>query len=117
MMRYVLVITAFWGLWVMPALCESGTLTACCEQRSPQSDDTGGECECSNCVDLCNAVVTRPPRGVTLTFAEFKILPVTLPSTSVMSLADGHLAQSKSLYVPPPRIKLPYAASDRPLLL
>ncbi len=116
-MRYVLVITAFGGLWVMPALCESGILTVCCEQRCPQSDDTDGDCECSNCVDLCNAVVTRPPRAVTLAFAEFKTLPVTLPATSVMSLADWQLAKSKSSCAPPPRIKLPYAASDRPLLL
>lgn len=125
MMRVALLLTAVWGFWVMPVLCESGMWTECCAQTCPESqDDDCGErscpepapdCDCTSCVELCNARVTKPTAGV-------EIPAVAANPLAILSLPGDErtgdpLASSARSRMRCCCTHLPYPPSDRPLLL
>lgn len=114
-MRILLLLTAVWGLWASPVLCESGLLKACCEQSS--SEDCETDCECDGCVELCNARVTKPSSGSELPDLSAAHLVATLPPFA-SAYADGQWSgfldrAATGLW----NTNLPFPVSDRPLLV
>lgn len=114
MTRSFMLITAVWGLWAMPVLCASGMLDECCEHRC--ADEEHDECECSECVGLCNARVTKPNADPSTSEVE-SVFQATLSSgTHSIELVTTPNYYARA-WLHPPRITLPFPPSDRPLLL
>ena len=114
MTRSFMLITAVWGLWAMPVLCASGMLDECCEHRC--SEEEHDDCDCSECVGLCNARVTKPD-----TDSGASGVNIVLHATRATSRDSIGLVISSNYdamaWLHPPRITLPFPPSDRPLLL
>ena len=127
-MRIVLLITAVWGLSVMPVLCESGVSTKCCGQSAPASQASDcheedcptqrdSDCDCPGCVELCNAQVTKPSSST-----EAPEFWASGPAAMLPPVSDQY-DSGRSLMMSAPsitwqlRFNLPYPASDRPLLI
>ncbi len=128
MMRFVLLITAVWGLWAMPVLCEGGIWTACCVQTCPenQDDDCGeqgcpderdSDCDCPSCVELCNAQVTKPTGGAEVPGVSASNSAAILPPLNAGDAPGDQLALNDRSSVRLRCVHLPYPSSDRPLLL
>lgn len=138
MIRLIVVITAFWGLWGLPVLCQSGVLSACCEhmcasggdeecdrdheETCSDSENTHSEkadsvCECAACDQMCGAQVTKPSPPPNVRLAELNNVSAAGLAGSVANAAGaGSLndvpSSARTLW-----LKLPYPMSDRPLLL
>lgn len=114
-MRILLFLTAVWGLWASPVLCESGLLTACCEQSSTK--DCENDCESQGCVELCNARVTKPTSDSEISDFSAAHLVATLPPIA-SAYADSYWSEFLD---PVPigfwKLSLPFHVSDRPLLV
>lgn len=128
MMRFVLLITAIWGLWAMPVLCEGGIWTACCAQTCPENqdddcdeqgcpDERDSDCDCPICVELCNARVTKPTGGTEVPVVSASSPWAILPASSDEDASGEYFVLRARSGVSLRRVNLPYAPSDRPLLL
>lgn len=114
-MRVFLLLTAAWGLWASPVLCESGLLTACCELSCTEDCET--DCECHGCAELCNARVTKPSSGSELPDFSATHHVATLPPFA-SAYADSYWSEFLD---PVPigfwKLSFPFPVSDRPLLV
>ena len=121
-MRIVLLITAVWGLWVMPVLCEGGIWTECGAQTCPVNqdddcdeqgcpDERDSDCDCPHCVELCNARVTKPTANAELPgVSDGNPAAILPPLNDQFALSDRSSVRLCCVH-------LPYPSSDRPLLL
>ncbi len=115
MMRIALLITAAWGLWAMPVLCESGMLEDCCGQTCPDGEDSG--CECPGCVELCNAHATKPDGASEACVTKAGMLLAVLPAHADTTVSSDQITFDEPAWLLSLRANLPYPESDRPLLL
>ena len=110
-MRVVLILIALWGFVGVPALCEGGLLVDCCDEACPGQEDEGQECECSICLEVCEAVALVTDDSTTV---DFTVAVIQHDDPLNVFCAD------KSSYSPEPggvSLKIPFHDSDRPLLI
>lgn len=127
-MRILMLFTAVWGLWAIPVLCQSGVWAGCCGQSAPECQETDcdeqgcpderdSDCNCPGCLEVCNAHVTKQSGHADIPVVS-AASPVAIPPLPGVEnvLADHFVLTEPSAYWHC-RFKLPYAPSDRPLLL
>ncbi len=127
-MRILMLFTAVWGLWGMPILCQSGVWAECCGQRAPvcqeidsneqdRPEERDSDCDCPGCLEVCNARVIKQAGNTNVPVVSTASPVAVLSLSGVESaLADHFVLTDQSPYWEC-RLKLPYAPSDRPLLL
>lgn len=116
MVRTLAFLVALWGLVALPALCEGGLFSDCCENACPNGTDPGQPCECPPCVEVCNASAVLPKQPAGLNPA----IQVAQPAVTIAAAASECAPASDAwsgAFNRTPDDNLPYPVSDRPLLL
>lgn len=116
MMRLLAVFIASWGLIGVPTLCQAGIFVECCEDACPDESESSQPCQCSSCLELCNAAVWlteqngRPNIDHIVPAANVATTPSTVRRETVHEGSPVWLAHLI-------REHFPYPIPDRPLLV
>ena len=116
MARPLTTLFLIWALLLGPALCAGGLLEHACDCGSGVDAECGHEDSCPD--DPCVSLVRAEDQD-TLASSGFEGQPqvlVTAPNWAA-ELALGRWAWPERPPAPPDRSNLPYAPSDRPLLI
>ncbi len=95
----------------MPALCKGGLWASCCSDACPTQEDERQGCECSTCLEVCEAVAVAATVSTAVDCATpLNQLAVPHGASAVVARSHFHDLGGVSL-------KIPFPEGDRPLLI
>ncbi len=116
MMRMLATLIVSWGLIGVPALCQGGILVECCEDACPGESEPSEPCQCSSCLELCNAAVSHTEQSSGSNI-ERNVSPMDAAIPPVMIWRENVREGSTAWLAYLIREHLPYPVPDRPLLV